>query len=158
MTLPPRRLATVLIAISLVLVTAAYGLVGSCGSDSKTKEEIALEVAEDWARDSVDEVAEEIVKLIIGEVPLATSLAANLLANQFRSNLEWTYGTPTRESGNRYVITATAATSAEIDLPLVEAKTYTASLPFTLEIEVSDREVTSWIPDITGASISEQTP
>ncbi len=129
--------------VRLALVCWALAGLIACGGGEKP-EDIAREVAEEWTAQSIDLVSREAAQLVLGEIPLATGLAAGAIAGQIRDGLEWSYETPSRQSDRVYSVTAMAATTIRIDLPLLDPRSYTASVPFTLNVDIEDRTVTSW--------------
>ena len=104
----------------------------------------------------MDAVSDVIVELIIGEVPIASSLASSVIADQIDDRLEWSYSEPVNESGKIYRVTATASAEPEFSVPLLGSRTYEVKLPFDLQVDVSSGEVTRWLPDLTEASVAEK--
>ena len=82
-----------------------------------------------------------------------TQMVGEVLADQVRSNPDWTYSAPRRNSEARYQMTATAAVRVTIEIPLLEDKAYAVFLPFSLEIDTDARSVVRWSPDILTARV-----
>ena len=99
----------------------------------------------------------EIVSLATAAVPGA-SLVSNLIADKIADFLTWEYSEPVKASENMYDVTATVSTQATLDIPLAGEKTYGASLPFNLRVDVDRSAVTEWSADLGGGSIGEIEP
>ena len=137
--------------LALLLAT----LLVACGG-GKSDSEKALDLARNWVDSNTDAAADEIVKLIIGEIPVVSALAGNVIAGEINKQIQWSYSEPVSMSGSAYRVTATASVEPEFDVPLLGSKAYEISLPFVLRVDVSNEEVTGWSPDITEASVSEK--
>ena len=134
----------------------AFAVLAACGGGGKSDSEKALDVARQWVNDSTDLVAEEIVEFVIGEIPLVSGLASELLEDQIHKQLTWQFSEPAKASGSMYSVTATCLVSLEFSLPLLGTQAYAISLPFDLTIDVDKEEVTRYSTDLLGASIEEQ--
>ena len=99
----------------------------------------------------------EIVTLATDRVSGA-SLFSDLIADQIAQSLSWDYSEPVKTTENIYEVTATVSTQVSLDLPLLGSKTYKASLPFDLQVDVSTGSVVRWSADLTGASVGEIEP
>ena len=141
------RLAT----LSLLLVICVWSAVG-CGGPSK--EEIALETAQQWVDASIDQVSEAVVELVAGEYPALAGIAASVVADQVRDNLDWEYSTPRHEAGDQYSLTATASAEFEVNVPLLGTQEYSVSVPFNLTVDTGIRSVVDWSISLTGASVN----
>lgn len=144
-----RRVAGIYLALLLASLLVA------CGG-GKSDSEKALEVARNWVDSNTDAAAEEIVKLVIGEVPIVSALAGNVIAGEINRRITWSYAEPQNTSGSLYRVDVTASVEPKFDVPLLGSKTYEIKLPFDLRIDVSSGEVTRWSPDLTGASVTEK--
>ncbi len=138
-------------ALFLVLIGFA-SLAAGCGS-GESQEEIATGVARAWVDESIEEVSHAVIELVAVEASVVTQMVGEVLAEQVRSNLDWTYSAPRRDSEARYQMTATAAVRVTIEIPLLEDKTYAVFLPFSLEIDTDARRVVRWSPDILSATV-----
>ena len=144
------RVALLLVCL-LVMGTLACG-----GRDIEADKAKALDAAHQWADASADTAAEGIVQLVIGEVSGA-SLVSSVIADQIDERVTWSYAEPVNTSDeNVYRVTATASVEVEFDVPLLGPKAYEAKLPFNLQLDVSNSEVTRWSPDLTEASVAEK--
>ena len=144
-----RRIAGIYLALLLASLLVA------CGG-GRSDSEKALEVARNWVDSNTDAAAEEIVKLVLGEVPIVSALAGNVIADEINRRIAWSYSEPQNQSGSLYRVSATASVEPKFDVPLLGSKTYEIKLPFDLRIDVSSGEVTRWSPDLTGASVTEK--
>ncbi len=144
------RVGMVLVA-SLVLM----GMWAGCGG-GESKEDIATGVAREWVDSSIDLISDAVVELVIADRPALTQLVGGVIADQVRDNLSWTYSVPKEVGEDRYMVTATAAASLEIDLPLVGERAYSASVPFDLEIDVDAQAVLDWSVDFDSAKVEEK--
>ena len=140
-------------SVLILALIASAGLAAGCG---ESREDITTETARAWVDQSIDEVSNTVVELVIGEVPVATQLAGQVLADKIRDNLTWTYYKPRPQDFVRYEITATAAVDFSLDIPLLGERAYVVSLPFNLEVDTDDRTVVSWWPDVLSATVEER--
>ena len=131
-------------------------IIVACGG-GKSDSEKALDLARNWVDSNTDAVADEIAKFVIGEVPIVSALAGNAIAREINKRMQWSYSEPENMTGRVYRVTATASVEPKFDIPLLGSKTYQISLPFVLQVDVSNGEVTGWSPDATEASVSEKT-
>ncbi len=137
--------------LSLLLAICVWSAIG-CGGPSK--EEIALETAQQWVEASIDQVSEAVVELVAGEYPVLAGIAASVVADQVRDDLAWEYSTPRRETGDLYSLTATASGEFEVKVPLLDAQEYSASVPFNLTVDTSTRSVEDWSISLTNARVN----
>ena len=136
-----------IVMLSLLLAICVWSAIG-CGGPSK--EEVALETAQQWVDTSIGQVSESVVELVAGENPALTGIAGGVLAEQVRDNLDWEYSTPQRESGDLYSLTATASGEFEVKVPLLDTQEYSASVPFNLTVDTSNRTVEDWSVSLHG--------
>ena len=137
------------IRVALAALAIVAVMVAACGEESES--DIATKAAKDWVDRNIDRAADEIVALLIGEAPIVSQIASDVLAGQIRRNVNWTYSTPSRrieyqadswdtyEAKVRYDVTATATVELTLSLPMAGPKTYTVSLPFDLEVKTETR-------------------
>ena len=142
----------------LVLLTCflMMGILG-CGDGEAERKTQALNTARNWTETSTEPVIAEIVTLATDRVSGA-SLFSDLIADQIAQSLSWDYSEPVKTTENIYEVTATVSTQVSLDLPLLGSKTYKASLPFDLQVDVSTGSVVRWSADLTGASVGEIEP
>ncbi len=100
-------------------------------------------------------VADELIDLAIGEVPVVSQLAGDVLEEQIRKSVTWTFETPRPGFGHRYDVTAIVSVQLNIDLPLLDEKAYSVSLPVRLDVDTVDKAILDWSPHILGATIEE---
>ena len=146
----------------LALAMAAAG----CGID---KETAAVEVAEQWTEDNINDVSEVLVNLVM-EAPvvadtfdkmpsLVADRASDMLAYAFsqriREYLVVNYTSSTRVADDIYRVAGTARLSVQVDLPVVETRSFAASLPFTLDVNLAERTADLWTPLFELANIWE---
>jgi hypothetical protein len=136
----------------LLLVSVLALLVAGCSG--KSDEKIALQVAEDWTISSVRSVTEDVMDYLTGSAPIVSQIAGGALADEIADRVTWTYGTPRCSSDGDCTITTTAKSEVDINIPFVMDETVTITLPFVLEIDADDEEVTFSEPDFSSASIS----
>ena len=132
------------------------GILG-CGDSEAERKTQALNAARNWTETSTEPVIAEIVELATSNVSGA-ALFSDLIADQIARLLSWDYSEPVKATGDIYEVTATVSTQVTLDLPLLGSKTYSASLPYDLRVDVSTGSVVSWSADLTGASVGEVEP
>lgn len=142
---------TRMVTLSLLLALCVWSVIG-CGGPSK--EEVALETAQQWVDASIDQVSEAVVELVAGEYPALAGLAASVVADQVRDSLDWEYSTPRRETGDQYSLTTTPSAEFELKIPLLDTQEYSASVPFNLTVDTSTRSVVDWSISLTGTSVN----
>ena len=132
------------------------GMLG-CGDGEAERKTQALNTARNWTETSTEPVIAEIVTLATDRVSGA-SLFSDLIADQIAQLLSWDYSEPVKSTESIYEVTATVSTQVTLDLPVLGSKTYGASLPYDLRVDVSTGSVVSWSADLTGASVGEIEP
>ena len=142
----------------LVLLTCflMMGILG-CGDSEAERKTQALNAARNWTETTTEPVIAELVEFATSNVSGA-ALFSDLIADQIAQLLSWDYSEPVKATGDIYEVTATVSTQVTLDLPLLGSKTYGASLPYHLRVDVSAGEVVSWSADLTGASVGEVEP
>ena len=143
----------------LVLLTCFLMMMGilGCGDSEAERKLQATNTARNWTETSTEPVIAEIVTLATDRVSGA-SLFSDLIADQIAQLLSWDLSEPVKTTDNIYEVTATVSTQVTLDLPLLGSKTYGASLPYNLRVDVSTASVVSWSADLTGASVGEVEP
>ena len=136
----------------VLLGVAAVGLFLLLGS-SQSDEEIAAQVATEWAHDSINSVTEMLVGFVIGDLPFITSSIAEYIAELVREYITWGYSEPSCPAEGRCDVKATARVSMDVNIPLVMNSTVTVKMPFDLDIATGSKSVRSWYPDFGGASV-----
>jgi len=139
--------------IALTLVCLALLASFACGSESQ--EDISLEVAKEWTDDSIENVSESVVQLVVGEFSIVGRLAADVLADQVKERISWSYRGIGSEGDDSYRVVATASLNLNIDIPIIGDKEYSVSLPIDLWVNTADRTVDRWVPNIPSASVTE---
>ena len=106
-----------------------------------TKRRPAVEVAEQWTEDNINDVSEVLVNLVM-EAPvvadtfdkmpsLVADRASDMLADAFsqrvRENLVVNYTSSTRVADDIYRVAGTARLSVQVDLPVVGTRSFAAS-------------------------------
>ena len=88
----PARVATIIgaliVVLSLVLLTSACS--------SREPEQIAKDVARDWAKERVGDISREIATAAVGEIPIATSIVASVVAGQIDDTIQWDFASPVK--------------------------------------------------------------
>ena len=105
---------------------------------------------------TTEAVVSAIVDLVIGEVPIASSSAADKITEQVNQRLNWDYSAAEKAAGGLYRVTATASTEVTLNAPLIGSKTYQAVLPFELQVDVETESVDGWAPVLSAASVGEK--
>ena len=136
-------------------LAAFVSLVAGCGS-GESQEEIATGVARTWVNNSIEDVSDTVVNLVIGEAPLLSQIAGEVLAEQVGDNVAWSYSTPKRDGEDKYKVTVTASVTLRVEIPLLGTKAYVASLPFILDVDTDAKVVERWSPDVLSAEVKEQ--
>ena len=139
--------------LGMMLAACVYGMV-ACSGPSES--EIALEVAQEWTITSIDQATGAVVDLLIDEHPWVAQIATVVVADQIRSNLSWTYGTPVQEGSDRYSVRVTAGADIKVAVPFLDDKAYSVSAPFDLMVNTETRTVVNWSPDPLSVRIEEQ--
>ena len=146
----------------LALAMAAAG----CGID---KETAAVEVAEQWTEVNINDVSEVLVNLVM-EAPvvadtfdkmpsLVADRASDMLADAFSQRVQEylvvNYTSSTRVADDIYRVAGTAELSVQVDLPVVGTRSFAASLPFTLDVNLAERTADLWTPLFELANVWE---
>ena len=95
------------------------------------------------------------MELVTIGVPGA-SLFDEVIADQIVDQLSWDFSEPVKTAEGMYEIPATVSTQASLDLPLVGTKTYEASLPFYLQVDLNVGSVADWSVDLDNAELGEK--
>ncbi|MCY4625587.1 MAG: hypothetical protein OXC99_11395 [Chloroflexi bacterium] len=140
------------------LMLAALAILGlamtaACGG---SQEAIATRVVTGWVTDNVDVVSDEVVKLVVGDLPVLTQIAGDVLADRIVDSATWEYAEPECEPDDRCRVTATASVRIDVTLPLLGDRRYVASLPFSLLVDTESESVLRWNPVPLDASVEEQ--
>ena len=144
------RIAAVSLTL-MVLISLAVG----CGG-GENQEDIATEVAKTWVDNSIENVSNAVVELVVGENPIVSQIAGDVLAGQVHDNVMWSYSTPKRESDEIYQVAVTASVTLSVQLPLLGTKAYVVSLPFILDVDTEAKTVVCWSSDVLSATVEEQ--
>ena len=94
--------------------------------------------------------------LVTGNVPIVSQIAGDVLTDQVRDNVAWSYSTPKRVGDEEYQVAATASVTLSVELPLLGTKVYVASLPFILDVDTKAKTVERWSLDALSATVEEQ--
>ena len=142
--------------VMLLACLLVIGILG-CGESEADRKAKALNAAQSWSEESTDTIVSEVVELVTSTVPGA-SLFNEVISDQIVDTLSWNFSEPTMMAEGIYRVPATVSTQASLDLPLVGKKTYQASVPFYLQVDVNTGSVTEWSVDLDNADISELQP
>ena len=137
--------------VAVVLVLAVFQ-----GGNGKSESERALDAAQQWTQDGIDDVSEDIVKFAIGEIPLVAELVAELLEDRINDVLTWEYSMPEMVTSDIYQLTAESTVSLEFTLPIIGQKIFDIVIPIDLTVDVNRVEVTEASFNISDASIDER--
>ncbi len=138
---------------SFVLACVAVGAVMACEAN---QEAVATRVATDWVTDNVDPVSEEFARLVIGDYPILTQVAGDVLADRIQDSVTWAYGEPECEPDGRCRLIATASVTIDVSVPLLGDRRYAASMPFSLLVDTDAESVLRWSPQPQDASVEER--
>ena len=145
------------IAVILACVVAIALMGSGCGDSEADRKVQALNAARAWTATEPEEIIAPIVDLVTSGIPGA-SLFSGLIAEQVADQLAWRYSDPVKTSDQIYTVVATASAQATVDIPLVGEKSYGASLPFNLQVDIGIGMVTQWSPDLGGGAVGEMEP
>ncbi len=146
------RIAVILVCL---LVIALMG--SGCGDSEADRKAQALTAARAWTATEPEKVITPMVSLVTSAIP-GSSLFSGVIAEQITDQLTWDFSDPSKVSDNMYTVVATASAQATLDIPLVGKKTYGASLPFNLQVDIGTGTVAQWSPNLAEGSIGEIQP
>ena len=135
--------------IVIVLALISIFVVG-CG---KSNEEIATEVAQEWTESSF-EAMEDVLGYFLGSVPVISQIASSAIIDQLQEKVVWSLQAPDCSEDNYCTVLANAKADVDVYIPLVVDDTVSISVPFSLQIDASNKEVDNWQADFDRASIS----
>lgn len=142
----------------LSLLMLAVGL-GCSSSPTPTPtpqpERIADEVARQWAEDSAAEIGDAIAEALLEEEPLLRPVASAVVEAVLERIITWSFSSASQYQDALYDVIATASVETDVDIPLLGAKTYVISLPFTVRVDTSNRTIRSSRANILDASVRE---
>ena len=145
--------------LSVAIVAVILGLVVFQGNNGKSESERALDAAQQWSQDGVDDVSEDIVKFAIGEIPLVGNLVAELVAelveDRINGVLIWRYSAPEKVANKVYTLTAESVVRIDFTLPILGQKTFDIVVPIDLTVDVERIEVTDALFKLSDASVNE---
>ena len=145
----------IMISRIVILLTCLLTIgILACGESEEERKTKALNAAQTWAEGNTDTIVSEIVELVTSDVPGA-SLFSDVIADQIVDALSWDFPEPTVMTEDIYRVPAVVSTQISFVLPSLGRKTYQASLPFDLKIDVNASSVTEWSVDLRNADISE---
>ena len=76
------------IAALFLTLMVIISLATACGS-GESQEDIATEVARTWVDNSIEDVSNAVAALVIGNDPIVSKIAGDVLAGQVRDNVVW---------------------------------------------------------------------
>ena len=115
-------------------------------SSEESKEnsaEVALKVAKEWTRSSIDNVSSTLGLAVTEGTPVLQNVASSLIGNQIKQKVEWTYSDPEDSGGDNYRVIASGSAPIEVGLRTLKWRS-TASADFELSIDTSERQVLWW--------------
>ena len=140
---------------SIIVPLLCLTLLASFGCAGQSQEDIAVEVAEKWTDDSIESVADSVVQVLVGEFPIVSRLAGDILADQVKERVSWSYRGIGSEGDDTYRVVATASVNLSLSLPFIGDREYSVSLPIDLWVDTENRSVNRWVPNISSASVRE---
>ena len=142
-----------LAVVAVMIVAVSFSLPG-CGGVNH--EEVALQVAQEWADESITAIASDIVDGLIGEFPVLGALATSVIEEQIREHVSWSYSTPIRTAEGRYQITAAANAAVEMSIPVLGDKAFDVSLDFHLDVDTEKAAVVDSRFDPSSLAVQER--
>ena len=104
---------------------------------------MALKVAKEWTRSSIDNVSSTLGLAVTEGTPVLQNVASSLIGNQIKQKVEWTYSDPEDSGGDSYRVIASGSAPIEVGLRMLKWRS-TASADFELSIDTSERQVLWW--------------
>ena len=104
---------------------------------------MALKVAKEWTRSSIDNVSSTLGLAVTEGTPVLQNVASSLIGNQIKQKVEWTYSDPEDSGGDIYRVIASGSAPIEVGLRTLKWRS-TASADFELSIDTSERQVLRW--------------
>ena len=104
---------------------------------------MALELAKEWTRSSIDKVSDMLGLAVTEGTPVLHDIASSLIGNQIKQKVEWTFSDPESTAEDRYRVVATGSTPLEIGLLTFKWRS-TASGDFELLIDTSENQLLWW--------------
>lgn len=129
-----RRLIFLLLLVTLLL------LVPSCG---EKPESIAVKIAQEWTKSSIENVSSIISTAVVGNIPGVQQVSASIISDQIRKNITWSYSNPSKLADGRYEVIATASAPIEIKVIVIQ-QSYALLAEFPLKIDVKNKQVIDW--------------
>lgn len=142
------------------VATLLCSLVLGCAKEDRAA--VAGDVAEQWARQNVAEAAALVIDLVVeGGLASAPSPLAHtakkalrsLVVDQVVEGLAWTVQRVQHMEGDLYRVTSHAGVTVEGTLPGLGVRSYTATLPFHILVNVENRTVETWDADLAAATV-----
>ena len=104
---------------------------------------MALKLAKEWTRSSIDNVSGMLGLAVTEGTPVLHNVASSLIGNQIKKKVEWTYFGPEKLSGDNYRVIATGSAPLEVGLLTLKWRS-TASADFELSIDTSEIKLLWW--------------
>ena len=115
----------------------------STGISKEDPEEVALGVAREWTRSSIDSISRLLGLAVTEGTPGLQNVASSLIGNQIKQRVEWTYSDPEDMAGGSYRVFATGTAPLEVGLLTLKWSS-TASADFELLIDTAEKRVLEW--------------
>jgi hypothetical protein len=115
----------------------------SLGVSKEDPAGVALELAREWTRSSVDNVADTLGLAVTEGTPVLDKIASSLIGNQIKQKVEWTFSDPENAAKDNFRVIATGSAPIEVGLLTVKWRS-TASADFELSIDTSKNQVLWW--------------
>ena len=115
----------------------------SSGFSKEDPAEVALKLAKEWTRSSIDNVSGMLGLAVTEGTPVLHNVASSLIGNQIKKKVEWTYFGPEKLSGDNYRVIATGSAPLEVGLLTLKWRS-TASADFELSIDTSEIKLLWW--------------
>ena len=147
------KISRVAIVFLCVLPLGIMGCGASGNGETERKAQV-LNAARNWTEIQTETVTANIVTVVTSAVP-GSPLFRGAIARQIAGRLNYAYSEPVKMSDGAYEITATVSAQATINPPLLGEKTYRASLPINLRVDLATASVISWSADFDRASVGE---
>ena len=153
-----KMFGSALVWAACILLAGTLGFVGwmvvpLITTDEMTAEEMVME----WVETDGDELEAEMVVYISGNSWLVSELGNEFLAHRVADGMVWQYALLGEVGDGLVEVKAVGSVSFDATVG-GESGRVNAYLPFVVRVDVADRVVEEWNPDLFGASFSTTIP
>ena len=115
----------------------------SLGISKEHPEEVALGVAREWTRSSIDSISRLLGLAVTEGTPVLQNIASSVIRNQIKQKVAWTYSDPEDLAGDSYRVIATGSAPLEVGLLTLKWSS-TASADFEVVVDTAEKRVLEW--------------